>query len=186
MAEASDDQPFVYMGVCSDVGALGTYICTLELDNRPLRALSPAEALAYVTELMWAVTCAEYDAAVLAQLTAVKKLDMEHISWVMRGLREDRRPVQPAATYPVVYTPIVSARDHLPRVTAQCGQTKWQWETEVARQHCQQVLQTSAGVDMDAAYYKHLTGFLGLPEGTAREMVGGLREYLPGMVDTSQ
>lgn len=174
------DEGFAYLGVSSDVSALGTYTCQLTLGQELLRVLDREEALTYCTELTWAITCAEYDAAVLKQLKAVEGLEMVHVTMVVQGIRQDRRPVLSSPTHPVSYEPIVSHRDLQPRITAVCGDTRWQWDLDVARQHVSQVMEVAAGVDMDASYFQYLRSAVDVDMGTARNMVRLLREHMPG------
>lgn len=169
-----------WLGVASTVSPLGVYQCTLLYDGVVLRNLDRAEALAYATEITWAITCASYDAAMHAQLSAVKNMKTEHVGWVIGGVRSDRRPMLAAATFPLEVEPIVSRKDLVGRVNFRYQDQFWTLELEDARNHVAQVLEVSAAVDMDAAYYQRLTGFLGLPEGSARSMVSFLRNHLPG------
>lgn len=181
----SDEQgkPFGVLAVISDVSALGTYMTVLELDGQPLRSLDREQALAYAQEMTWAIACAEYDAAVLAQLADVPGLDMGAVVTVVRRLRADRRPILAAATHPLEVTPIVAQSDRKARLTVKCGETGWQWDLDAARQHVTQVLEVSAAVDLDASYLTLIKTAIGLDDEHGRLMVRVLRNFMPNTQD---
>lgn len=186
MSEQEEERPYAYLAVASEANAVGVYTCVLSLGEERLRVLNREAALAYATEVTWAITCAEYDAAVLAQLMAVKDMDMGAVRYVVQGIRRDRRPVLSAATHPLTFEAIVSHRDKVARVNVKHGEAWWTWDLDAARKHVQQVLEVSAGGDMDAVYLRYLKSAVGLDDQWARGMVGLLREHMPGLTDTSK
>lgn len=184
--QAAAERGFDYLAVYSGVTVSGRYLCTLALGSKTLRTLERDAAAAYVAEVTWAVTCAEYDAAVLRQLIDAK-MDPGLMAHIILALRNDRRPVVASATTPLRFTPIVSNRDRVARLSMRLegSDRDWTWELDTARQHVQQVMEVVAGVDLDAAYFRYLRNGVGLDEEEARTYVRMLREHMPGLTDTS-
>ncbi len=174
-----DAEQAMVLAVASEPDADGRFGLTITLSGEPVRSLDSESAHAYVGELMYALACAEYDAAVLAQLTEVPGLHRALVGRTIRELRQRRRPILAAATAPLVLTPIVSASDRVPRMQVTCGDVGWQWEMSDVRQHVLHVLEVSVGVELDGLYLSDLQTDIGLDERRARGFVSLLREHRP-------
>lgn len=176
--KAADRDPsaYVLLEVEAVPNALGAYVCAISLGGKRVLTLNREQAAAYVTEVTWAVTCAEYDAAVRAQLTAAK-MDRTTTAMVVHNIRGNRRPILASATAPLELNPIVSSRTHQPIMQARLGGKRWQWDMDTTRQHARHVLEVSLGADMDAQYFRFLRD-CNLEEDIARHYVTGLREYM--------
>ncbi len=192
---AAEPEPFSYLAVVSEGNAFGGYRCAVQYGGHPLMDLDPDRAAAYATEVTWAITCAEYDAGVFKQLNDMVGMPLEATVHVLRTLRNQRRPILGAATHPLQYEPILSNRDKVPRLLVRLApeawrnrfpeeHAKWQWDLPEARQHVAQVMEVSAGVDLDVAYLRLLKTEVGLEPREAQAVVNGLREFLPGMILT--
>ena len=152
------------------------YIVTLEVGQDTARILTPDEAMAHAAGVLAAAHRAEYDAAVLAQLTKLG-IDREGTVMVVRQLRADRPPLDPAVTYPLTLEPCVNGAG-VPFITvASPGHEQGQWTTTDARSHAIAVLECVAVADLDAAYLRALTGLIGLDKNRARRAVEDLVNY---------
>ena len=162
--------------VRSSVSAEGTYVATVEAGPDVAFALDPDAAVRYARHAMSAVARAEYDAAVLAQLLGTG-LDLADVWEVVRGLRSDRPPL--STEWPVTFEPIVSARTNEPVITMLVnGKPDCQLGTGALTGHAVDVLEISHGVDLDAAYRRHLVAIIGLDDATARATVAGLGDHI--------
>lgn len=184
MPEDEAGREFQYLGVVSWANKRGGYDCVLRWGREPVKTLNREQALLYVAEVSWALTCAQFDAAVLAQAMELDPEGGKHIGGViLTALRLDRRPPVPAVTAPLVFTPIVSGRDFAPRINGRYGKTQWTWDLDTARQHITHVLTVAAGVDLDTAYLRYLKHTMELDDRHARGWVDLLTQHIPGTVD---
>lgn len=164
--------------VTSDLAPFGGYICTVLRGDRVLLVLSPDQAVRYVAAVARHMQQARHDAAVTAQLRHLGVTDMATVASLVHHLREDRVPPPAADTAPMSFKAMVSARDLRPRLEVSDGHGEaWQWNIADVHQHMRHVLEVSAGVDLDQAYYTALTSFIGLDEPTARATVTHLAEH---------
>lgn len=166
--------------VISDVAPDGTYVTTVQASDDVAVVLDRDRALAYAVALYTAVGYAEYDAAVLAQLTTLGVGDRMAAECVA-DLRDDRAPVDDAATAPLRFVPLVTAAKREPALFVEVGGKRIaQWTTADGRQHAGHVLDICAGVDLDAAYFRFLRGPVGLDDDRARAVVESLGEHRIG------
>lgn len=164
--------------VMSDLAPFGGYICTVLRGDRVLLVLSPDQALRYVAALAKHLAQAEHDAMVTAQLRHIGIDDMKAVASLVVYLRENRVSPPPEDTAPMTFKAMVSARDLRPRLEVSDGTGEsWQWDPDGVHQHMRHVLEVSAGVDLDQAYYTALTSFIGLDEPTARSTVTHLAQH---------
>jgi|GEM_PF-2727938 len=142
------------------------------------RILTPDEALTYAAGVLAASARAEYDAAVLRQLTSSKlKLPMEAAAEVISGLRKDRPPLDPEITYPFTFEPGVTKAGK-PFVKIICvGEPTGQWDAADGRSHAMGVLESVAVADLDSAYLRALVGAIGLDRARAMNVVDDLANY---------
>jgi len=117
---------------------------------------------------------AKYDAAVLAQLTAITSA--EAAAEVMVLLREQRNRTEWRAG-PMTLTPGVSAFNRKPFLRCAAGARTWQWDPDDVLHHVEDVLQVAIGVADDTRYHQLLTEHLGLDDPTARAVVSRLGSF---------
>lgn len=174
----------VYLSVCAYDPA-GGHGCHLFWGKQKIRQLSPGDAAAYAAELTWIVAAAEYDAAMLAQLTELE-VPRRLTGQLIRQVRADRRPILESATSPLRFQPIVSSLTGKGRIVCTLGEQEWTWDLATARQHLLHVMEVTAQVDLDLAYGTHLTGIVGLEAERARKVVVMLRHFMESTTDTSE
>lgn len=162
--------------VGSDVAADGTYIPTVHFNDDISFALNgSADRLDYAGALLTACASAEHDAAVLKQLTASMQIPQrEAMKYVIR-LR-GRRAARSWTAGPFRLSPGISMRAE-PFVSVELSGETWQWATDQAREHAQQVLEVGAIVDYDANYRDFLIEEFELDPDTAMKAVALLRKY---------
>ncbi len=165
--------------VLSDLAPDGTYIATVHLGDDTARTLNRDQAIAWASTVLAVAAQAEHDALVLRQLTDVGIRPHLAVSCIA-DLRADRPPLDRAATEPLRLTPGVNPRGEPFIAVSVDGAELGQWECQDARSHAQGVLEVMATVDLDAAYFRYLTGVLRVDAGRARNIVGSLCELRGG------
>jgi hypothetical protein len=165
--------------VISDVAPDGTYVTTVQAGDDLAVTLDRQRALAYAVALYTAVGYAEYDAAVLKQLTTLG-VGERMAARCVADLRADRAPVDDAATAPLRFVPLVTAARE-PALFVEVNRRRIsQWTPADGRQHAGHVLDIVAAVDLDAAYLRFLRGPVALDDDRARAVVGTLGEHRIG------
>jgi hypothetical protein len=166
--------------VVSDVAPDGTYVCTVQAGDDLAVVLDRQRAIAYTVALYTAVGYAEYDAAVLKQLTTLG-VGERMAARCVADLRADRAPVDDAATAPLRFVPLVTAAKREPSLFVEVnGRRISQWTPADGRQHAGHVLDIVAAVDLDAAYRRFLRGPVRLDDDRARAVVESLGEHRIG------
>lgn len=161
--------------VFSDIAPNGAYITTVQAGPDVVFALDPDSGVRYARYVMSAVARAEHDAAVLAQLLG-HGIEKPAIADLVRALRDDRPPL--TSDWPISFEPLVSGRTQEPRVTvAVNGEPAGQYGTHSLIDHVVAVLEVVHGVDLDAAYRRHLVGVIGIDERQATATVAALGEH---------
>lgn len=166
----------------SGVAVDGTFVVEVNAAGDWSFVLNRERALAYVATVFDAAARAEYDAAVLRQLTS-RGLARELVgAMIANDLRPDRPPLDDAATAPLRYTPIVSDSTRQPYVHVHLhgrGEPQFltQWRPASARQHAGHVLDALAVVDLDAGYLRTLVGVIGLDAPRARAVIATLGDH---------
>lgn len=168
--------------VRTDPGIDGVYRPAIDFDDDNAYQLDEKSALAYVMEILRAVAYAEYDAAVLAQMTKVsegKAEGPELAVSIVQDLREDR-PETTGVT-PLRVIPGVSQATREPFLRIEIdGRPVGQWTPQDAREHALIVLESVIVADLDSAYLRMLRSLVGLEEDRARTVVGDLQNYRSG------
>jgi hypothetical protein len=151
------------------------YVVTLDASDDNTRILAPAEALAYAAGVLAAAARAEYDAAVLKQITGKKLgLSLEAAFALIETMRKDRPPLHPSATRPFTFHPAVTmAGKAFLRVECE-GEEPSQWTPHQAREHAMWVLESVAVADLDSGYLRTLVGS---SRDTATQVVDDLANY---------
>ena len=169
--------------VISDVAPDGTYVATVHAGQDVALTLDRDRAIAYAVTVLTATTRAQYDAAVWRQMLTISRgrTDgdaQQAAALIVKGLREDRPPIDDSATAPFAFEPFVSHRTKEPGVFVSLnGKKISQWDLSDAEGHALHVLQIMIGVDLDASYRRHLIGTLGIEDWRARAVVGDLGKY---------
>lgn len=158
----------------------GIYRVAIEFGEDQSVFLGPADAMVYVSEILRAVACAEYDAAVLAQMTKVipkkKNLAAETAAMVIVDLRKDRSPLKWST--PLALVPGVSNRNAKAFLTVELnGKPIGQWDADDAREHATGVVEAVHAADLDGDFYRLLRGTMDLDDRTARAAVGDLAKH---------
>ncbi|MGH3813433.1 MAG: hypothetical protein ACRDUV_13425, partial [Pseudonocardiaceae bacterium] len=156
------------------------YVVTLEASDDVAVTLTPERALRYAWGVLDAAHRASYDAAVLAQLTSVgrQQLSVETVAQMVIDMREDRPPLDEAATAPLRFEPGVSQAKQHPFLGIYLnGERLGQWAVADAREHAMAVLEAVVVADLDGGYYRALTGLVGLEEPRARNVVADIANH---------
>lgn len=156
-----------------------TFIVTLSIGADWSATLTPIRAFAYAGALLAAVADAEYDAAILSQMTKRLNLNLETASQLVLDMRGER-PARTASG--LTFVPGVSqARQHafiiLEREVDGERVQMAQLDAPAARRHAMHVLEAPVQADLDAAYLKILRGSIGLDEAKARGVVEDIMNH---------
>lgn len=158
------------------------YIVTVTATDDCALSLKGDAAIRYCQAVTRAGVIAEHDAAVMAQLTRTLTITKIDAALTVGDLRQDREPVQDAATLPLRFEPIVSAGTGKPYVHLWAnGERIAQATPGDCFRHAGQVMQVLAGVDLDSAYYRYLVGTIGIDGNRARQAVDDLGNYHTGL-----
>jgi hypothetical protein len=161
--------------VQSDLAPDGrTYIANVHLDPDTSRALDRDQGQAWAATVLAAAARANHDALVLRQLLGHLGVALHTAAGVLQDLRDDRPPLDHNATAPMRLDPGVNQAGEPFIVVHVHGIPVGQWTCADARQHATHVLEVSAAVDLDAAFYRHLTGHIGLDPEIALNAVTAL------------
>jgi len=161
--------------VISDVLPDGTYGAVIHFSPDLAHSVPGGGELgAYVTAVLSAAAAAKYDAAVLAQLTAITSAEAAAETMV---LLRDRRNQTEWRAGPMTLTPGVSVFNKKPFLRCAAGARAWQWDPDDVLRHVGDVLQVAVGVADDTRYYQLLIEHIGLDEPTARSVVSGLGSF---------
>lgn len=174
----SDDSNPDAIWVKSDISASGTYIVSIEGGPDRSCPLDRDGAIRHAMGVLLAAQYADYDGAILAQYASELGMPIDQAAALVHDLRSDRPLIRPADTAPLTLTPGVSAFTREPFLTLDWGAERLgQWTVQDAKQHALYVLYATSAVDLDAAYYRYLTGQVGLKPGHARAVVEGIAEH---------
>lgn len=153
------------------------FVVTLSISEDYAVTLTPARANAYAGTLLAAAADAEYDAAILAQMTGKLALTDETAGQLIVDLRKERTSRIAAG---LTFVPGVSQRERHPFIRIEKdGEGLGQLEVPAARRHALHVLEAVPVADLDAAYLKILRGMVGLDEPRAREVVQDIINHRP-------
>lgn len=173
----SDDAeaPEGMLWVRSTIAVDGAYILTVEYGDDVAFALDDDEAARYARYVLAVVARAEYDAAVLDQLTT-SGVGLAAVSQSVRDLRADRPPL--TSEWPITFDGMVASKTLLPQIVIIVGGEKvGQVGTAAAVEHATNVLECHPVADLDAAYRRWLVGAVGLPEAKAAAAIEGIASH---------
>lgn len=155
-----------------------TYVPTIHIGEDVAFPLEGDKALAYALAVQRAAERADYDEIVCTQLMELLKGNGRLVAEVIGTMREQRPPLDDAATAPFTFEPFVSALTRQGGLFVSVhGERLFQWDVADARQHAAQVIQVHVGVELDAAYRTLLTETVGVDPHTARVMVDNLQTH---------
>jgi len=161
----------------SDRTPQGIYRATIHPTPDVSIPLGHAQATVYAEAVVLVCEYADYDAAVIAQLTALG-ISVEQAAEQVAEMRKQRRVPPRAATAPLVFTPVVSASTGRPYVHVYLrGKALTQWSTDDARGHAMHVLSVAVAATLDRRYHEHLTRVVGLTAEQAATTVHNLRGH---------
>jgi len=168
-------EPVQEIVVRSDVAPDGSYVVAMEFGPDESFILDRQGARDWATSVIAAAAAADYDAAVLRQLSAIEGMEREHTAQIISDLRAERPATR---TGPLELVPGVSNRDGRGFLTIHLhGKVQGQWELDDALSHALAVVEVEAIVDLDATYRKVLVGLVGLDDLRARNVVAQLEEH---------
>lgn len=152
------------------------FIVTLSLGSDYAVTLTPTRAMAYASTLLAAVADAEYDHAIMRQLTKDGNDEDPAIWRFITDFRKDRPRREGAG---LVFEGGVAYRNKLPFIAIkdQGGKGVGQLNPAKARRHALDVLEARIGADLDATYLRMLRADVGLEESVARAAVAQLGEH---------
>jgi hypothetical protein len=176
-AAPADDRNSIW--VQSDLAPDGsTYVTSIHYDADQSRILTPETAYAYVAEVFRAAVMAEHDAAVIRQLRAMN-ITLKEAAGIVAELREDRPPLDDAATAPLRLVPGVSLRTGDGFLAVHLGDRQiGEWEPDDARDHATNVLSVQTAADLDAAYRRYLVGSAGIDHDRALAVINDLAQFI--------
>lgn len=153
------------------------YVVTLEVDDDTALTLTPAVALNYAEALLTVVQRAEFDAAVVKQLTGLVKGPETAAAQIVLDLRRDRPPVSNLSD-PLSFDGGVSAATGEPFIMIMVkGKQVGQWTLADARGHALHAIEAAGAADLDAAYVRVLTTLVGLDRNLAEQVVDDLGNH---------
>jgi hypothetical protein len=172
----STDQEAVW--IKSEPDENGAYHLYLELGPDDVAPLNAATAYGWARQVLSAVAQAEHDAAVIAQVRSLG-MPVESAAAIVSGLRADRAPSIPVDAVPgLALVPGVSSitgRGFL-RLERH-GKPVGQWEVQDARVHALAVIEALEVTTLDSAYFRALTGRIGIDRNRAMQVIGDLGRH---------
>ena len=136
--------------------------------------LDKAGALKWAQEVMSAVARAEYDAALVAQYTAMNT-PLDDIASVVRDVRADRAPLS-CLPPDIELDPSVTATGQPYLSLRSGGKVIGEWTMADGRQHVLDMMEAVVVTELDGQYLGYRTETVGLDGTLARNVVAGLYE----------
>lgn len=159
------------------------YMVTIQLNQDNVLSLTPDQATMWAKGFLTAAARAEYDTAVIRQLSAKLKISVQDAVRQVMTMRDDRPPVE--GVDPLTLEPGVAMDGTSEDPTFRAfiamylpGRKKYgQVDPKGAREHALIVLESIAVAELDAAYKRSLIGQVGVAEGTARQVIHDLANF---------
>lgn len=170
------DQPTA-LWVATEAAADGTYIATLELGDDRSVPLERDAAIRHAMAVLTADQYAQYDAAVINQLTGKLDFSLQDAAELIAGMRADRPPLNPDDTAPLRLEPGVSmaTREAFIGIWLDDRQIG-QFDSASAAQHARCILQVTIAADLDAAYHRWLRA-TDVDDNRARAVIADVRDW---------
>lgn len=168
------DETSVWIRTAPDID--GTYRPVLEIDDDTSYPLTAKSAVVYANEILHAAAIADYEAAVLAQMTKVSNVEATIAAQVIGELRADRPDTKPLT--PLRLIPGVSAFTGEAFLTVEIkGRVVGQWTPAAAREHARFALEAVHVANLDSAYLRWLRSGPNIEEHRARVIVEDLANF---------
>lgn len=151
-----------------------TYIVTVQLDGHTARTLDRDQGTAWARTVLDAAMRAEHDAHIIRELHHTVGMPLPLATSVVADLRADRPPLDDTTTAPMRLEGGVNTLLEPFLAIHINDQHVGQWTCAEARFHAQGILDVITAVDLDAAYYRYLTGTLHIEPNQARNAVQAL------------
>lgn len=154
----------------------GGFYVVVSIGGDRIWRLDADACLNYVLACTMAAQQAEYDAAVLKQMTSLG-LEPELVAqMIAKDLRMDR-PSVPDAAPGLRYAPGVTAQGKPFLKIELDGEGVGQLDLDQLREHSMSVLEAPVAADLDSAYKRALVGLIGLDAGRASNVVADLANH---------
>lgn len=165
--------------VSSEVLPDGAYVVVVQPTPDVAIPLERDLATRYALSVLAAVQYADYEAAVWSQLSAAK-LGEAGARLALTTLRQERRPLDHAATAPLTFEPILSATTRRGMIRVLMGGAQVaQLETAAAAEHANIVLAMTTLAELDSLYF-HWLRSAGVTEPTARHTITDVARHHTG------
>ena len=163
--------------VKTDCATDGTYIASIEINDDTSVPLTRDSAIRHAMAVLTADQYAQYDAAVIAQLTGKLGLPLDTAAEAVASLRDDRPPLNPDDTAPLRLVPGVSMTTRQGFVGIWLGDRQiGQFDADSGAQHASYVLKVAIAADLDGAYHRWLRT-IDISDQRARAVVDDLRDW---------
>lgn len=153
------------------------YMVTLSVDEDRSISLERPTAMEYAYTVLKVVACAEYDAAVLKQMT--KRVNRESAAQLVVDLRKDRPEPDFTVMAPLSLAEGVTSAGKAFVIVKKDGEPVGQWDLKQAREHALGIIESLVVAELDEAYLRCLKGVVGVETGIAQAMVNDLQEFRP-------
>lgn len=154
-----------------------SYFVEIEYDADRSRSVTPARAMAYAATVFQLAQQAEHDAAVFSQMILTLGIAEMEVARLIEDLRKDRPPLNTDVLKPLGLTPGVTIKGKpflaLLLDDVQVGQ----WSPTDAREHAAYLLECVQAADMDSAYFRMLTGVIGVEPARALNVISDLGKH---------
>lgn len=162
----------------SEVTADGRFHLAVNFNADNTRGLSKDEALAYGHTVLAICHRAEYDSAVMRQMTTEANMSTEEAAQLVADMRSTRPPADNAAIAPLGLEAVVVQSTLKPALLVFVGGRQvGQWAIADARAHAFHVLDGVESVALDEAFFRHLVTKVGIEETRALGVVQHLACY---------
>lgn len=157
----------------------GCYALAVFVDEDRAVTLDTRDAVyAYASTIIAACERAEFDAAIVAQMTRKLQMPVEMATSMVADLRSERPPLNEAAIAPFRLLPGVSATSGKPFLGLFVGGRQvGQWDPDDGRQHAMHIMTGAEVVELDTAYYRYMVEKVGTEPGRARSVISDLANF---------
>ena len=154
----------------------GEFLLTIDYAEDASVALTFDEGITYAMSFLEALTKAEYQAAILNQMS--DKMGQQEAMTLLMDFREATTNLLKAG--PMALVPGVTIGNDkyvaFVEVSPDRGDS-WTWRADEVRDHTSGVLEIAHGVALDQTYYDVLTKVVGLPEASSRHIIMDLMNH---------
>lgn len=160
----------------------GEYVAVVELGADQSMPLNAGNAFRYARAVAAVAQRTEYDAAMLRQMIHHLKLGKTEALQMVQEIRAARDPIDEDALGLLHLEPGVTENLRgsglRPFLTVMAnGRPLGEWSIEEARSHALAVLETVEATELDAGYWRFLTGRIGAEDVPAAYMVANIARW---------